>query len=194
MRIGLSVLAAILALGGCGPSKPVDPAGVANTASARDGCALTAREPVAFTGPDAQDVVEARAFGPDCRNVFVMLTLRAADGRPLWIWATAQPWLPPQTEESVDPAASGVIEQFLADWAKVKVDTTQSLPDWPQRETAFTDKLGPFLSTPFTRDRYLEIRAKAAARLCYATGIGRGECIYYDAESGSAQKVLDSGD
>jgi hypothetical protein len=136
-------------------------------------------------------VVEARAFGATCAQAVVMLIVRSADGTPLSVWSTARPWL---VGVSDDPAsADAAVDNFLSGWVQVKVDTTTSLPDWPQRATAFKDQLGAFMTTPFDRDSYLDLRARAAPRLCFATGVSSGQCIYYDAKSGTAPKVLETG-
>lgn len=161
-------------------------------AAADVGCEHVASQNVAFSAPDAADTLEARAFGPDCHSVFVTLTLRRVDGRPLWIWATEKPWLQAGQQSDADGAAA--VEQFVNDWVKVRVDTTAQLPEWPQREKAFADSLGAFLSTPFERDQYLDIRNRAVPRLCFASGVARSQCVFYDAQSGDAIKVLDSGD
>jgi hypothetical protein len=84
------------------------------------------------------------------------------------------------------------MDAFLDNW-NVRIDTTASLPDWPQRERVFTDQLGAFERSPFDRDAYIEIRNKAYPRLCYATGIESGECVYLDTASGAVLKVYESG-
>lgn len=181
--------AALFVLAACGQ----DASGPDETlAAAEPGCEHIATAQTPFTAPDAADNVEARAFGPDCRSVFVTLTLRRADGKPLWIWATEKPWLQAAPQGDADGAVA--VEQFVNELVKVRVDTTAQLPEWPRRETAFADSLGAFLATPFERDQYLDIRNRAAPRLCFASGVARSQCVFYDAQSGVAIKVLDSGD
>jgi hypothetical protein len=160
---------------------------------AETGCDHAVTQTIAFTAPDAADTVEARALGPDCRNVFVLVTVRRADGKPLWVWATEKPWLR-LADSASDPTGANGVQTFLNDLVKVRIDTTAQLPEWPQRTTAFADSLGAFLATPFQRDQYLDIRARAAPRLCLATGIAHSQCIYYDAQAGDAVKVLESGE
>ena len=174
---------ASLALLSCAP--PAPQAATAPTDAAAD-CNKTAYSTIAFTAPDAQDVVETRSIGKDCANAVVMITIRKATGEPLWAWATTYGWLGNGAADQ-----PGAMDAFLKSW-KPKVDTTAALPDWPDREI-FKDSLGAFMQTPFDRDQYLEIRAKALPRLCHATGIESGLCIYYDPSTGVAAKVFESG-
>jgi hypothetical protein len=189
LLVALSLFA-LTACGGQDASAPESEAAASGAAT----CEYRAQENVSFSAEDTFDVIEARAFGPDCHSVFVELTLRRADGKPLWIWGTVKPWLQqaPQSANDFDGAAA--VQEFVNNLVKVRVDTTAQLPEWPQRETAFADSLGAFLSTPFQRDQYLDVRNRAAPRLCFASGIARSECVFYDAQAGEAVKVLESGE
>jgi hypothetical protein len=178
---------AFLTLAACGASQQT-----AETPSAAPvaGCDRSATQVIAFTAPDAQDLIETRSFGPDCGNAVVMILVRRADGAPLYAWSTAKPW---PSDRAGGPVNGESMQNFLQQWGMVSVDTTMALPDWPQRQQAFTEQLGAFMSTPFVREEYLDIRRKALPRLCFATGIESGTCIYYDAQANSAAKVLDTG-
>jgi hypothetical protein len=181
-----SVVAALL-LADCGGTKTADEA---DSAAAAPGCDRTATQVVAFTAADAQDLIETRSFGPDCGNAIVMITVRRTDGAPLYAWATARPWV---ADRTVRDTNGEEMQNFLQHWAQASVDTTLAMPDWPQRETAFTDQLGPFMSTPLPREQYLDVRSKGLPRLCFSTGIDSGTCIYYDAQTNAATKVLETG-
>lgn len=192
MTMRTVLLLAALLTSACGQDAPppADPPAPA-AAVAQSGCDKSAKQTIAFTAPDAADIVEARAFGPTCANAVVTLVVRGADGTPLSVFSTAHPWL---VGVAADPAsADAAVDNLLREWVQVKVDTTNSLPDWPQRANAFKDQLGAFMTTPFDRDTYLDIRARGAPRLCFATGVSSGQCIYYDAKSGTAPKVLETG-
>jgi hypothetical protein len=180
-------------LSACGGRQQSAEAPKSAPAAAPANCDKVVRHPVAFTTPDAQDAVEARALGPDCARAALFIIVRRADGVPLYSWAAPYGWTSQRIQGDTPEARAAAIDQFLADWANVRVDTTASLPDWPQRENVFKDQLGAFLSTPFEREQYLDIRRKAAPRLCFATGLDSGECIYYDAQNGAAVKVLETG-
>ena len=173
-----ALLAALLAA--CG-SKTQQSAPIAAT-----DCSEAVRTAVSFSSPDTPDIVETRSIGDHCASVAIVIIVRKATGEPLWAWASARPWL--GQSDANDPAA---MNAFLQNW-KPKVDTTAALPDWPER-TIYETSLGPFMSTPFDRDQYLDIRAKAFPRLCYATGIDSGLCIYYDVNSGEVSEVLKNG-
>lgn len=186
-RIFLAALLAALAA--CSQPAPKEEA----AAPAPSECNKIVKKTVAFTAPDAEDIVEARAFGADCRAGFIELTVRRADGKPLWLWGSAKSWLRIAPDQGENTDGPDPVEQFLQAWVNVGVDTTANLPDWPQRKTAFKDQLGAFMTTPFERDQYLDIRSKGVPRLCFAAGIDRGECIYYDPQTGEAAKVLETG-
>jgi hypothetical protein len=181
-----ALVAAFLALALCACAPPAPQA----AAPPRD-CNAVSTKTIAFTAPDAQDVLETRSIGRDCKDVFVLLTIRKASGEPLWSFSTPHGWGADRTVEGSgdDPAA---MEAFLENWS-VKIDTTGALPDWPERERVFQDDLGAFMHTPFPRDQYLEIRSKEYPRACYATGFESGECVYYDTNTGVVFKVFDSG-
>jgi len=183
--LALAALASF-ALAGCAPP-PAKPATA--SAAAADGCNLTHRTSAAFTAPDAADIVETRSIGASCADAVVVITVRKATGEPLWAWASPHPWLGPSAGEGAPEAAA--MDAFLTGW-RAKVDTTAGLPDWPERDV-FRDSLGAFMHTPFERDQYLDIRAKALPRLCHATGVESGVCIYYDPASGSVSEVFQSG-
>ena len=186
MRTAWNAALLALALGACGA--PSQNAAAPSAAAAAD-CNRSAHVIVPFTAADAQDIVEARAIGDDCKNAFVLMTVRKATGEPLWAWATPHPWLHGDDSGAITQAA---MDDFLKGWAKVHVDTTASLPDWPER-TTFKDDLGPYMHTPLQRDQYVDVRNKALPRLCHAIGLESGLCIYYDASSGVAFEVFQSG-
>ncbi len=179
---------ALLALAACGAPQLAAEAPAA--AAPVIGCDHSTTQVIPFTAPDAQDMIETRSFGPDCNNVVVMMIVRRADGAPLYAWSTAKPW---PSDRAGGPVNAESMQNFLRQWGMVSVDTTMALPDWPQRQQAFTDQLGAFMSTPFAREEYLEIRRKALPRLCFATGIETGACLYYDAQTNLAARVLDTG-
>ncbi len=175
-------LAALTLLAACSEPTPV-------AAPVAD-CNKVKTETVAFTAPDAQDIVETRSIGDTCDKAVVVLTVRRATGEPIWSYATPHPWLP-RNDGGGEGAAAEAMDGFLENW-NAKVDTTASLPDWPQRERVFTEQLSAVERTPYDRDAYLDLRNKALPRLCYATGIESGECIYLDA-TGVAFKIYESG-
>jgi hypothetical protein len=172
-----------LALAACGDPTPV--------ATAVTDCNKIKTETIAFTAPDAQDVLETRSIGDTCKSAVVVMTVRRATGEPIWAFATPHPWLA-NTEGEGEAGAAAAMDAFLESW-NAKIDTTASLPDWPQREQVFTEQLSAFERSPYDRDAYLELRGKGFPRLCYATGIESGECIYLDTATGVAFKVYESG-
>ena len=188
-----AALAALVLLAACAPPAP-ETAAAPETPLEADNCNRNAAATIAFSAPDAVDVVEAHSFGPSCDKTFVVFTVRNAEGAPLAVWSTMQPWLAPRpSAEGESKVTVEMMDEFLGEWVKVKVDTTTSLPDWPQRATAFKDQLSAFMTTPFSREEYLDIRARGAPRLCFATGVSSGQCLYFDARNGAAPKILDTG-
>ncbi len=161
----------------------------AQAPAAAANCDKSAANVVAFTAPDAQDVVEARSIGADCAKAVIVLTVRNQKGEPVWAWASAHSWAGDR-EGGATPEA---MDAFLADLAKVTVDTTASLPEWPERDTVFAGELGAYMSTPYDREAYNEIRNKAYPRLCHATSMESGACVYVDTQTGVVFKVFESG-
>ncbi|MGE3302452.1 MAG: hypothetical protein AB7M12_05005 [Hyphomonadaceae bacterium] len=186
-----AALAAMLFALACSPAEK--PAETAQSSAAPADCARVVRRTIAFTAPDAQDVIEARAIGPDCDAAVVVFSLRRADGAPLWAMARAHAWARDPGGAYAPSHDAAAMDAFLTEWANARQDTTAALPDWPERENVFKDQLGGLNATPLPREQYLDVRRQGAPRLCFAADAETIDCIYYDAQKGEARKILEIG-
>jgi hypothetical protein len=147
-------------------------------------CALVLTKPVAFTGPGAQDVLEARALpSKNCDHTVLALTLRAPDGRVLYAFAA------PLSQASQGGAAS--LRATLQRWVNAVVDDTSAAPAWTSED--FPTLFGANGGTPFIRQVYERIRAERRPRLCHETSYDSFACIYFEVESGQAGLLFNGG-
>jgi len=174
MRLMLTAIAALVALGACSPST--------NAGGARDGarvgaCARMVERAATMTGPG--DVIEARAIGDDCANAVVVWTLRNGAGKPIWTYAAPYQWL----ATPVDPTSASEMDAFLESWAGVAVEDTSASPVWPAEDLAAPEAWGPAGSSMFLRETYESIRAAKMPRVCLPTSKESYQCLFYDAEA-----------
>ncbi|MDZ4775642.1 MAG: hypothetical protein SGJ23_02535 [Alphaproteobacteria bacterium] len=170
MRLLLTVIAAVLALGACKPAT--------KTASAHGGaCGRVVERAATVTGPG--DVIEARAIGADCPNAIVVWTLRTSTGKPVWTHAAPYEWL----ATPVDPTSTSEMETFLETWAGVAVDDTSASPVWSAEDAGAPEAWGPGGSSMFLRETYESVRAAKLPRVCLPTSKESYQCIFYDAEA-----------
>jgi hypothetical protein len=174
-------LAMLIALAGCGPGGEPE-------AQPQAGCALeTTRERV-WSNPAAPDTIAARAEGPDCARAFVTLTIRGAEGEPLWAFASS--FYAMDAGDGAFPSEPPVVtdermNQFLASWADIKPQTSDSAPAW--REGAAGPSGGTFAyHTPLPREAYETLRTRALPMACYAAGAEAVECLVIDPFSRTA--------
>jgi hypothetical protein len=172
MRLFALCLAA-LALGACGQGE-----------SASAGCALSAAHEVRWSAT-APDVITARAEGPTCAQAVVTLTMRNAQGDPLWAFASTYVAMkygdaPPEGAA----ATQAEMEQFLAGWADVTLSRTTALPAWRAEAATLSESASTFAyDTPFERDVYEMLRTRDLPMLCYAATVESTQCLIVDPAS-----------
>lgn len=164
MRAVLLIAAAALA-GACAPRG--------------DSCDLSATRSIVFTAADAEDRVIARSFGQDCAHAIGVYTITAADGRPVWAWATP---LPRAFGDTFEGADADEMRAFLERWSAPAVLTTSAAPEW--------DVLAPGQTT-LDRLTYDDIRARNLPMLCHYSGTARQACVFYEPAAGGAGHFLD---
>lgn len=197
----LSACALLIGLAACDPVKVAEQAasatrpGEVTIERSADGavaslirtCTKPASREVAFTAPDAKDVLAATALGKDCEQAAVVLTLRTADGKLLWSHASLAgdtgAFIPDDETKPVDAA------KVLADVMKSMVDNARIAPstvapDWPEGAERPQQESGLYVTTTLDRAAYLEQRAKGAATLCISYVMGRTGCAIRDPDSG----------
>lgn len=161
--IRLLLLAAALAA--CAPTQPR--------------CDLAASHTLAFTAPDAQDVIAAQAIGPACDKTIGLFELRTSEGYPIWSWSA------PLSHRFGDvfPADDREhLQDFLDRWATPAIATTQSAPAW--------DALSPGQTT-LDELTYEDVRARELPMLCHFVGTARETCIFWEPAAGGAGHFYD---
>lgn len=183
--MGRTFLAAVVAaftLGACAPEQS------ASTAP-EGGCDVAVQNAISFTTNEPVDIVEARAFGPDCARAVLTLALRGPDGAPLWAYAAPYSAFAYGVSPGMDIPRDQV-EERLADWVNVILDDTSELPEWPESLARLQNRSRSGRdSTPLDRDSYEALRALKAKRLCYGANIDAIECVVLDPETKTVRVV-----
>lgn len=181
-RIAFAVL---LTLAACGPREAREHAGV-------EGCALSATHEIAWSADGAPDTVTARAEGPTCAQAFVTLTIRGAQGEPLWAYAsthyamTAGDGALPADAPAVSNEA---MSEFLRNWANIAVQHSNELPAWREGEAGPRGETFGY-HTDFPRDAYEMLRERNLTMACYASGAEAVECLVIDPFSHAPAKIV----
>lgn len=164
MRVLFAIAA--LALAGCMPRAPVT-------------CDASYDREVAFTAPDAQDIVTARAFGPSCERTIGVFSVSTSDGHPLWAWTA------PMSQAFGDTFAGAnadAMRAFLERWSQPTLLRTAQAPAWPLPETA---------RTTLDRLTYEDLRARDLPMLCHSTGTGVEACVFWEPAAAGAGHMYD---
>ncbi|MET0183677.1 MAG: hypothetical protein ABW199_12410 [Caulobacterales bacterium] len=177
------VIAALFALSSCGQ----------HTRSAET-CARSATHGVRFSNAETDDIVTATSAGPSCAQAFVFLSIRDADGDPLWA----------QAGTYYDMTAGGVplgdapqatpqqMDEFLRGWANVRTARTMSLPDWTEGAASLTESAtdGMSYDTPFVRETYRALRERDLRMLCFANSPESEQCLIIDPASNAPTVIV----
>lgn len=159
-------LFALLTLAACAPQAP-------------SRCDVSFDREIAFTAPDARDVVTARAFGPSCDRTIGVFSVSSADGHPLWAWAAPMDQAFGDAHAEADAEAMRV---FLERWSQPTLAHTSEAPAWPLPQTA---------RTTLDRVTYEDIRARDLPMLCHSTGTGVEACVFWEPAAAGAGHFYD---
>jgi hypothetical protein len=165
MRFALVLIA--LALAACAPHAEIA------------GCDLSIEREVAFTAPDARDVVTARTLGPSCDRAIGHYAVTSADGHPLWAWTAPMPRAFGDIFQTADAEA---MRTFLERWSTPRIETTAAAPAWP---------LADWAHTTLDRVTYEDIRARDLPMLCHLSGTGVETCVFWEPAAASAGHFLE---
>jgi hypothetical protein len=151
-------------------------------------CAPPASREIAFTAPDAKDVLTIEAIGAACAEASVHVSIRKADGKLVWSYAVpvSHTWamIP---DDDKPPVAEKQVPAYMAEILKVvAIRKTSEAPDWPKGKERPEDPGGLFYSTDDARDYYLETRAKGLPMFCFEPTMGVGQCVAYHVEDNYA--------
>lgn len=172
------LLAAALCVSACGQQTPP-----ATTAAA---CMMEETHEVTWSTDGAPDVISARAEGPSCAQAFVTLSIRGAQGAPLWIFSSTYYDLtaggtPPDDAPAVTPVA---METFLSGWAQVTEMRSSALPEWREGMARPGEGVTPFgYESPFEREIYEGMRQRDLRTICYAAAVAAVQCLVIDPAS-----------
>lgn len=145
-------------------------------------CTRTATKQIAWTGTEATDTVTARAEGPSCAQAVVTLTVRNANGDPLWTFASTYYDMTVGGRTDQAPAVSPEeVDSFLAGWVDVTLNHSGDLPAWaPDADTLSAANDGVSYFTELDRDMYEGLRARNLPQLCYAAAVEASQCLVMD--------------
>jgi hypothetical protein len=150
------------------------------------GCAIEATHQVTWSNAEAPDTITARAEGPDCTRAFVHLSIRNADGDPLWVTASTYYDLtaggPPPPD--APPATAPEVQTFLRSWADVTRISSNELPAWADGMSRPGEGVGPLgYDSPLERETYEAMRERALPTLCTAIAAAAVQCLIIDPAS-----------
>jgi len=163
---------AALALSGCGQPQN----------ALQSACARSATHEAAWTNAEAPDTIIARADGPSCLQAVVTLTIRNAQGDPLWTVASTYYQMTAGGAAPADaaPVSAESMDAFLEGWAEVTLSTSGSLPAWLENQTLTQSATTFSYVTPLDRDGYEMLRERNLAMLCYASAVATTQCLVID--------------
>ena len=142
-------------------------------------CDVAVTQDLALSGSDTHETITARAIGPSCDKAVGLYAIHDAEGHPAWAWAAP---LPRAFGDAFVDADEEFVRDFLTDWARPRVTTTQTAPEW--------DALTPGQTT-LDRLTYDDIRARDLPMLCHASGTGRELCVFWEPAAGGAGHYFD---
>lgn len=175
---------AVLTLAACGQR---------TATNADEGCARVATHEVSWSNASAPDVVSARAEGPSCVQAVVTLSLRNADGDPLWAFASTYFDLTTggAAPEDAPTIAAEEMDAFLAGWADVTLSSSGELPQWREGAATLSESATTFAyDTPFEREAYEMLRGRNLAMICYAAAVEATQCLVIDPLSNTPTMIV----
>jgi len=162
--VRLALFAAALGIWACAPRAVV--------------CDLSVSRTIAFSAPDARDVVTASATGPGCDKAVGVYVIRDSDANAVWAWAIPLK----QGFGEISDAKGAGLEEFLERWAQPRLARTGAAPDW--------SRLSPGQTT-LDRLTYQDIRARNLPMLCHFSGTAKELCIFWEPAAGAAGLLLE---
>lgn len=119
---------------------------------------------------------EAVSHGPRCDKAIVVVTVRSADGTPLWVDAHVGQFVMPFAGVRTTTA----MKTALAEWIRQdhQLKTAASLPPWPAGAEQPSSGEFPFLPDEAVDREYYEAARRARLPLfCYVQGMESMSCV-----------------
>lgn len=154
--------------------------------TAEAACTRTATHEVTWSNPASPDVITTRADGPSCAQAVVTFAVRNASGDPLWAFASTyydmtMGGAPP---EGAEPVSAEQMDEFLASWANVTLQSSGELPEWREGFETLSASAQTFsYDTPFDRETYEMLRARNLQMICFAAALEGSQCLIIDPAS-----------
>jgi hypothetical protein len=151
-------------------------------------CTAPVRREIAFTAPDAKDILEIIAVGTDCKQSSVVASIRSASGTLLWSRAeTAQMTMVFAEADQSGETPEHALQTQMKGWTEsVDIGTSDGAPEWKEGEPRPTEPTGLFIGTEFPREQYLEVKAAKQRMLCHMIYMLRTQClVYYPGDGGA---------
>lgn len=124
----------------------------------------------AFDGPKGAQVAEESKQHP-CANATVLLTVRRIDNSAFVHGFVTSMNRMDLIEGHAGPAYDGArVQDFLNEWSKVTVTTTDAAPANQNEVTTFG----------FTPELYEKLRSQKAPMVCHATGVHNEMCLFLE--------------
>lgn len=124
----------------------------------------------AFDGPKGAQVAEESKQHP-CANATVLLTVRRIDNSAFVHGFVTSMNRMDLIEGHAGPAYDGdKVQDFLNEWSKVEVKTTDAAPANQSEVTTFG----------FTPELYEKLRSQKAPMVCHATGVHNDMCLFLE--------------
>ena len=178
MRIFVAGALALL-LAACSPPR------AATQSAAAAECVRTATRDVTWSDASAPDKVTARAEGPTCAQVVVQLTIRNANGDPLWTVASTYYDMTIGGHSDAPAAVTpDQVDRFLASWVDVTINHSGELPEWREGEANLSASAnGLSYNTSLDREMYEGLRQRNLPQLCFAAAADASQCMVMDPSS-----------
>jgi len=185
MKVSAALAAGLLALTACQPAASPEPEGqppeqatpapetAAPVETAAAGCEADAT--TSWTANGSTFNVNARTDGPSCEKSVVFLTIRAADGAPVYVWS-GQPSYLFGLSYATDATE---MKAALAEWiVSTGPESTSTLPPWEETEGQPKRAEFPFMA-PEWMDKagYSELKAGNFPMYCFPQGMESLQCI-----------------
>jgi hypothetical protein len=180
MRSALFGVAALGLAAGCGETgEKLANAAASATGRAAPICTAPLRREIALSAPDAKDVFEVSALGPDCEQAAIVVSVRTAVGVLLWTHSdvASQTMAFAGIEDSKETHELALQRhmKFISDQSEVS--TTAQAPDWKEGAARPENETGLYFGTEFPRDLYISTRTEARPMLCHPIKVNAQQCI-----------------
>jgi hypothetical protein len=150
-------------------------------------CAGRIEKTIAFTAPDAQDVLTVQSSGPRCDNLIANVTIRTRDGHVVFAHAQRIDTL---MDPRLNPIAANGVRAVLEDYAVMTDGGARAmLPDWPDGGEIAAGSAYAMLTPTATAMLYRRVREQNAPLLRLREGRDSGAYFAYLPEIDEVEQI-----